>query len=764
MRESSPDPRGQRISASRDAYTAGGDLHIHLPPESVEGTAVERPAADRTAARGVMPPPFGRLPERIRGREELVRELSGLRGDSDGRTQVLVGLGGTGKSTIALQLCDEAVRLGRPVWWVTGVDGATLTSSLLILAQELGASPSDVEAALAGRRDPSDVLWRQLEERSGWMLVLDNLDDVLALRSGERQARDGNGWLRPTRAGTVLVTSRDTDAAAWGRGVRLHTVGWLDEASGSEMLLDLAPRCGPREEAARLSRRLGGLPLALYQAGSYLSSGFARERTFSAYRAAVDSRFGTLLGDTENPRDSLTGTWAISLEQLAARGLPHASDLLAAVSWFAGSVAVPDRLLDLDILRALCPERGPEGVAAGLRALLAMGLIGDGTGPDSEGVVLHPLVAEAMRLLTDAEQHTAGVAVDLMRNAIRPLDPLSPRDWPVWTALLPHLDELLRHAAQELGPGTLSVLAETCRLFVRAQVWRGFYQSSDQLAVRSLEAVAQLSAVHPSVVGLRYERGVSLRFRGRYAEAEPVFREVLADQLRIFGSEDADTLFTRHELARCAAEQGRLTEARTGYEALLPVWTDTQGPDHPGGFFTQQELARTLCELGLPDQAEELYRDLLSRQSEVLGPEHPNTLTTHYRIAETLAARGRVHEAEALFQEVLQARLRLLGPAHPNTLYTRYAIAELRGSTGDTAEAERAHTEVLSAQTEALGPTHPDTLTTRYALASLALRRGDRPTAHQALTSLLPLQIEALGPTHPATERTRAALSSLDSL
>jgi hypothetical protein len=57
----------------------------------------------------------------------------------------------------------------------------SVTQFLLGLAGELGASRGQVEEALAGRLNPSDVLWQQLENTTGWMLVLDNADNPAAL-------------------------------------------------------------------------------------------------------------------------------------------------------------------------------------------------------------------------------------------------------------------------------------------------------------------------------------------------------------------------------------------------------------------------------------------------------------------------------------------------------------------------------------------------------------------------------------------------------
>ena len=174
---------------------------------------------------------------------------------------MLAGLGGCGKSTVALAVVRQAQEAGIRAWWVPAVDPASVTEGLLGLARLLGAADDEVQEARAGRTNPSDVLWRWLETAHKWMLVLDNADDPDALTVGDRAASDGAGWLRPTRAGLVLVTSRTGDAQAWGPLATLHRVNPLDEYEGGRLLMDLAPLAGDAAEARALARRLGGLPL-----------------------------------------------------------------------------------------------------------------------------------------------------------------------------------------------------------------------------------------------------------------------------------------------------------------------------------------------------------------------------------------------------------------------------------------------------------------------------------------------------------------------
>ncbi len=236
-------------TASDSMGTAStGTASTRTASRAGDGTA--RGGAAAFAARRpppVLPAPAGGLPARLRGREGLLERLGALVWAPDGRTHVLAGPGGAGKTAIALSVARDAARRGVPVWWVPAADPRLAAVSLLDLAADLGARPGEVAQAGAGQRDIRlSVLWGCLEQRTPWLLVLDGADDG-------RKAGGLAGWLRRTHVGLILVTSRAADRRDWGRHAELHAVGPLDPAAGGQVLADLAPRAG--NPPARQRRR-----------------------------------------------------------------------------------------------------------------------------------------------------------------------------------------------------------------------------------------------------------------------------------------------------------------------------------------------------------------------------------------------------------------------------------------------------------------------------------------------------------------------------
>jgi len=146
-----------------------------MPPGGEGGARPDAPGRSRA----LFPPPV--LDVGVRGRGQVIDELAALASAPPGHAVVLAGLGGSGKSTVARAVAARVLAENGCAWWVPAADAVSVTQFLLGLAGELGASRGQVEEALAGRLNPSDVLWQQLENTTGWMLVLDNADNPAAL-------------------------------------------------------------------------------------------------------------------------------------------------------------------------------------------------------------------------------------------------------------------------------------------------------------------------------------------------------------------------------------------------------------------------------------------------------------------------------------------------------------------------------------------------------------------------------------------------------
>ncbi|MDT7846997.1 hypothetical protein [Streptomyces justiciae] len=283
-----------------------------------------------------------------------------------------------GKSTVALRLAAEARGRGWPVWWVNAADPLSLRGGVLEILRLVGAPDAVARAVRDGSPTAADQLWTFIDgavKRA--VLIFDNADEPAALTAdGVSLPGDGTGWIRPSRGVHIVVTTRTNDPRTWGSWAQMRVLTALDDVSAADVLRRLAPQVADPtgEEATALARRLGALPLALHLAGTYLSSPFARWRSFGAYQQALDSTAASeVIADLDSIRASsraaVSQTWELSLDALSAQGLSRARHLLYLLSCFAPATPIPGSHLRSEA------DAGAREHSSTLRGLAQVGLI-----------------------------------------------------------------------------------------------------------------------------------------------------------------------------------------------------------------------------------------------------------------------------------------------------------------------------------------------------------------------------------------------------
>ncbi|MFF1768429.1 tetratricopeptide repeat protein [Streptomyces sp. NPDC058249] len=678
-------------------------------------------------------PPLGlRDPRRpLRGREALIEQVKSALSVAVGPlVQVLCGLGGSGKTAIALELACERLGRGQQVWWVDARQSTTLEAGLRAVARQAGASEDELRTG-----GTADVLWSCLarHERS-WLLVVDNADEP-ALLDGPGKLSEGTGWIRPpaTNRGGVLVTTRDSAPQTWGGVCALHPVRPLTGERGMDaarILRDHAGEpAGSFDDARRLARRLGGLPLALRLAGTYLADANAvpapyRELDmpldFRSYQAALDR--GLEHVDRESVIDQ---TWVMSLKLLEQRGLPLARPLLRLIATFADAPLPYTLLLAPQTLAGagqLAQLNGP-GVWSLLTALAGLGLVDlqPATGSGALPVLrVHPLVRDA-----SLDPAALGTAVQALHSATFAKDMGKPEELDYrehWALLQPHAQDLFQRVAGSEPP--------------------------DQKIVDAAAAAANLAARH-------------LRVKGLYGQARGELEAVLAHRRVSLGDTHPSTLATRHNLAGVLRELGEVERARGELEAVLAHWRDALGDNHPSTLSARHSLALVLRGLGEVERARGELEAVLAHRRVILGDTHLETLMVRHSLAGVLRELGEVERARGELEAVLAHRRVILGDTHPSTLTVRHSLALVLRELGEVERARGELEAVLAHWRDALGVTHPDTLTARHSLALVLRDLGEVERARGELEAVLAHRRMILGDTHPSTLIARRSLAKL---
>ncbi|MGW4874358.1 tetratricopeptide repeat protein [Streptomyces chartreusis] len=672
-------------------------------------------------------PPLGERDPRypLRGREGLLERMAGLfHSGGGGKLIVLHGLGGSGKTALVLEAitrtqgCCPVCR--RTVWWIDARQEEGLLAGLRAVARQAG-----LQSDRAWGGDAADVLWSQLNVLTqGWLLVLDGLDDT-ALLDGPGSLASGTGWIRPQACptGVVIVTTRNGGDPSWGSGALFLPVRSLHADRAAEVLLDhTGDAAGSPADARELARRLGGLPLALHVAGSYLAEvmgmpdafkGPQTPDSFAAYVRAMEA--GSAPADT---RQALAETWRLSIELMRRRGFTGTDRLLEALAAFSDA-PIPHTLLLRPAplgaaVHALAGISGPMlwRMLKELAALGLLDLVSSSEAPDNVVAVrLHPLIRDLSRTAA-----ALPAAVRLMSAALALEELGSPEDperWVAWQALTPHVLELADQVAAcaEMDASTKLVSAGLATMAARHLQALGLFEQARGryeavLAVRR----ALQGDEHPATLDCRHLLSSALHDLGDLPLARAGYQAVWEISCRVRGEEHTDTLTARHELGRVLHDQGRLEEAHEHLAYVRATSGRLNGPRHPYTLTARHEAARVLHDRGCLAEARTEYEAILAIRREELGAAHLGTLTAQHNLAAVLHDQGRLEQALEGYREALAGRRRVLGDRHPRTLQTQYKAAHVLRDLDDHAGAVELMTATLRASVMVLGVSHPQTV------------------------------------------------------
>jgi hypothetical protein len=703
------------------------------------GTAIGRLEYQRRPEADSMPVRLAPRPAFLAGREELLAELDARLPAGPGpgpRVAVLCGLGGAGKTSVAVEYAHRHLAEVGVCWQFPAGDPAVLAAEFGVLAAQLGArelvDPRDPVASVHG------VLARAT---SGWLVVFDNAADRAAVEA----------FMPPAGPGRVLIT---TQSQHWPLGQAVD-VPVLDPEVAADFLVN---RTGDADRVAgrELAAELGGLPLALEQAAAYLQ---ATGTSLAGYLPLFRSRQADLLarGQAAGHPADVAATLGLALSRLASEA-PAAAGLMRLLAFLAPE-PVPLTLLltsqepagraGLAVPAVIGPLLG-DRVAAGdaITALRRYSLIA----PAGDGLILVHRLVQAMaraHLTADEVGEWERAATTLIEAAV-PADPQLSAAWPTYAVLLPHA-----RAAANLTSGGMRQMAQYLG-------YSGSYPAARDQFQHIADAYTEDDAYgpeHPDTLGARHELAEWTGEAGDKAAARDQFAALLPIRERIQGPGHPGTLTTRRGLADWTGEAGDAAGARDQFAALLPIDERILGSDHSGTLSVRAGLAYWTGVAGDAAGARDQLAALLPIDERVHGPDHWHTLTTRHELARWTGEAGDAASARDQLVALLPARERALGSDHPLTLSTRHELACWVGEAGDAAGARDQLAALVPVRERLQGRDHPHTLATRHALARWTGVAGDAAGARDQLAAVLPARERVLGPDHPDTLATRHELA-----
>jgi hypothetical protein len=729
-------------------------------------------AGARRALRLALPPAL------LAGREDLLAGLDGRLAAGEGagpRVVALHGLGGAGKTSVALAYAHRHLDEVGVAWQLAAEDPAVLAAGFGELAAQLGVRE--------GAGDPVAAVHAILAGYpAGWLLVFDNASGPAAVAE----------FLPPAGDGRVVITSRN---ALWppGQAVEVPVLD-LDAATGF-----LAARTGDPDPqaAAGLAEAVGGLPLALEQAAAYIQ---ATGDSLATYVAVFRRRRTDLLarGEPAGYSQTVAATWVLAFTQVE-EAAPGAAGLLRLLA-FCAPEAIPLGLLLQS--RPGLAEQLPAEVAPVLVPLLEDELAaGDAVAALRRYSLVRPAAGGAVSVHRLVQAVTADHMPDELRDAWRraaaaltgaavPAEPWIAGTWPVYDMLLPHVQVAARDdsaaaaaIADYLGySGNYLVARDSMARVLKARERTHGPEHLDTLTARTMLAhwtaqagepaagrdqLAGLLPVAERVLGPEHRDTLFLRRElawwtgdaGGVTAARDQWAALVPLCERVLGREHPETLTVRQGLAALTGQAGDAAAARDQSAALVPVYLRVLGPEHTGTLGAQANLAGWTGQAGDPAVARRLFAEVLTVHERVFGPDHPETLASRRNVAGWTGEAGDAAAARDQLAALLPRYQRRLGPDHPYTLTTQAWLAGWTGDAGDPAAARDLYAALRPIRERVLGAEHPHTLSTRHSLARWTGHAGNAAGARDQFVALLPVQERVFGPEHPDTLTTRAHLA-----
>jgi tetratricopeptide (TPR) repeat protein len=672
------------------------------------GTAATSSGATRTWSSG----PFGArwlIPlhrnANFTGREAVLAEIQEALKERP--LVALCGLGGVGKTQLAL---EHTYRHGHEydlVAWLRAEQPETLASDFAALAGSLGLPEG--EGPDQNVRIDAASAW--LERHRRWLIVFDNAPNPAAIRR----------FLPRNALGHVLVTSRHPSWRSIGTTLEIEELT-LEEATGF-----LLRRTGEadRKLAARLAESLGRLPLALEAAAAYLE---ATGRSLGSYLGLLEDQQQLLLDSPSSgaQEQNLRGTWELSFRQVEAE-LPAAADLLRLMAFLAPEdvpfslVAKGREHLPAELAALAGDPVQLDACVAALRRYSLIKVQGDSAS-------LHRLVQLATRSRLDGAAHDewAGRALRVVEASFAGSlagDYFGPEA----RRLLPHALTVLsreRALAREwLAAG---------RLLRRAGAYLGANCLHAEAASHLERAVACLESGEPpperEIASTLSRLEIVLYGFGDLDGATARGERALEIHERILGSRDILVAVDLMNLAWVLRSKGRFEEVRAHCERSREIAAALLGAEHPLAAMPLGPLSRAYWGLGDAARARQIA-DEATAILEKGGIHHPFIGSCWYSVGQVHFDLGRTDLARRCIDTAIEIGDQAYSPDDPQVTVNHAVRGMIQLRLGDLESARRSLGRAVDSGERMSHWLHEDVATARCLLARVQRLLGDADAA-----------------------------------
>ncbi|WP_329426913.1 tetratricopeptide repeat protein [Streptosporangium sp. NBC_01495] len=713
------------------------------------------------------------------GRNDALEQIEkALLGTHEIRHSVVIcGLGGVGKSELALHYAEKWRKDYKTIWWVAADSVRGVQEGLANLAMRIYPQIS----LLGSIEQISEWALSWFQSNSGWLLILDNVE----------APADVKHLLAQLSSGHIIVTTRRN--VRWPDRILKVPLNVLTTSQATGLVIQIIEPdlIGDSSTIDELVEELGHLPLALDQASAYINQSRISASRYLELLVRNPSRTYNSHSEERDSQETIARVWKITLERLQVRN-PIVITVLKALAHYAPYV-IPRILLTHDNDVVDFDE------TLGLLASYSLIDLKD------DFISMHRLLRSVLLISIDSEdesQALATIALFWIRRVI-PADPDSEVDsWPLLRSLAPHLRCLadqIYPSGNEPDDESICMVLNSFAAFERVQ---GNYESAFNIITQAFnfsmssqgeesevmlivrnnraailwnlgrrdDALSEILAAgdladhifgRKSLKGLMIRRNIAsmLCDAGHFSESEIEVRNTLDLSRELLGERHPQTLACHIDLAAALHKMGRIKEASNEIQKANIGNKDISNNGLPEIIYGRKHQINIFRSLGNFKEAESETRRLVDHLTELLGDDHPETLTVRDVRACTLGGMGFVEKAVEELREVLELRRRALGDSHPDTLTSLSNLASFLRDSGQLEESEEKSKRVVELSKKFLGEDHADTLISRNNLANLLSDMGRHEEAEREIRETVEIRSRVLGVKHPETLKSRNNLA-----
>lgn len=762
-------------------------------PSPSAGVAPDsRPASEGASQMSTAPQPTGEgertaqprvweMPPRnqnFTGRTELLELLDQqlLTGTTTVLPETIHGMGGVGKTQLAIEYAYRNRHKFDIVWWIPSERPGQIGQALGELAQRLGVvATTEANIAVPAVREAL----REGNPYARWLLIFDNADNPEQVRHYFPQGGDGR----------ILVTSRNR---RWGQIGESLDVDVFTREESKELLR----RSGPPlqdDEADALARALGDLPLALEQAAAWRAE---TGMPAAEYLRLFESKRMELL-DVAPPPDyqmPVATAWNVSLDHLERRS-PAALRLLQLCSYFAPE-PIPRSIFSGLGNSSIHPEvdvvlNDPMQLARAIREVNRYSLAR--IDHKTNSIQMHRLVQLVLQnRMTPQEQSRMREGTYTLLAAADPKAPSDPQHWDKYADLYSHVmasgtfkadqpwaRQLVRNVAQYLyfwgdhevslefseqaWETWLTIFGEEDQQTLMMGQWLCFmywvvgrFDASARLVAHLREVYertapdGQEDTREDALDAIQLEAAVR-RVEGEFATGAALDAIAYERARRAFGEDDPTTLNITHNLGVSLRLVGDFRQALELDRRTLDLKQRLFGSIDRRTLITQNSVAIDVRETGNYVGARALQEAVLTVYREEFGPEIPATIDAMRQLSEACRKEGDHAKALELAVDAHRLFTRRYGVTHPQSLAAALCLSVALRQNGDLPGAKAHGVKACEGYREIYDPHHPHVLSADIDLAVTLRLLGDADEARRLDEAARALLTDRLGAEHPLT-------------